>query len=51
MIEQGSYLNMPNEEWAVRIMINLLINQGLLPYLDEKRREEYLMLQNAYLLH
>ena len=24
--ECGAYMNLPNEEWAIKIMINLLIN-------------------------
>ena len=29
MLESGCYVGLPNEEWAVKIMVNLLINQCL----------------------
>jgi len=33
-------MNLPNEEWAIKIMVNLLINQGIDLSITEKRRDE-----------
>ena len=28
MVEMGCYLNLPNEEWACKIMVNVINNSG-----------------------
>ena len=42
LLQNGCYLGLPNEEWAVKIMVNLLINQGVDETIDEKKREDYI---------
>lgn len=51
MLQNGAYLGLPNEEWAVKVMVNLLINQGICEDLDAKKREEIIQGQSAYMLH
>jgi hypothetical protein len=50
--ECGCYLGLPSEEWAVKIMTNILIN-GFAesePPIDEKRREEMIKAQNLFIM-
>lgn len=42
LLDFGCYLNLPNEEWACKIMINLLINHGVDLNMDEKKKEDLL---------
>jgi hypothetical protein len=51
LLENGAYLNLPNEEWAIKIMSNLLINQGIYESLDANKREDLIQGQAAYNLH
>jgi hypothetical protein len=39
LLNLGAYLGLPNEEWAVRIMVNLLINLGLDDKMNENKRD------------
>lgn len=45
----GAYLGLPNEEWAVRIMVNLLINLGIDDKMNEHKRDELIQAQNLYI--
>ena len=40
LLQNQAYLNLPNEEWAVKIMTNLLTNQGVYENLDAQKRED-----------
>jgi len=40
LFDQGCYLNLPNEEWSCKIMTNLLINHGVDPSVDEKKKDD-----------
>jgi hypothetical protein len=51
LLHNGAYLNLPNEDWAVKIMTNLLTNQGVYDSLDAKKREDLVQGQAAYALH
>ena len=51
LLEAGSYLNLPNEEWSVKIMLNLLVNMGILNNSDEKKRDQLIYAQNVYMGH
>jgi hypothetical protein len=51
LLQNGAYLNLPNEDWAVKIMTNLLTNQGVYDSLDAKKREDLVQGQAAYSLH
>ena len=35
MVEAAVYMGMPNEEWAVKIMVNVLLNTGADTGMDE----------------
>ena len=48
LISFGSYLGLPNEEWAVKIMVNLLINMGVDENMNEHKRDEYIQAQTLY---
>lgn len=49
--ECGCYLGLPSEEWAIKILTNLIINGHveLDPPLSEKMREDYIQAQNAFI--
>lgn len=49
LLNLGAYLGLPNEEWAVRIMVNLLINLGLDDQMNEHKRDELIQAQNLYI--
>ena len=49
LLNLGSYLGLPNEEWAVRIMVNLLINLGIDDKMNEHKRDELIQAQNLYI--
>ena len=51
LLQNQAYLNLPNEEWAVKIMTNLLTNQGVYENLDAQKREDLIQGQAAYSLH
>lgn len=51
LLQNGAYLNLPNEEWAVKIMTNLLVNQGVYESLDAQKREDLIQGQAAYVLN
>ncbi len=42
LLDCGFYLNLPNEEWALKIMTNLLINHGIDSSINEKRKDEWI---------
>lgn len=42
MFEYGCYLNLPNEEWSMKIMINLLINHDVDVNMNEEKKESLL---------
>jgi hypothetical protein len=48
LLQNGAYLNLPTEDWAVKIMTNLLINQGVYETLDAKKREDIVQGLAAY---
>ena len=43
LIDCGCYMNLPNEEWAIKIMTNLLINHGVDPTVDDKIKEDLIL--------
>ncbi len=49
LLNLGAYLGLPNEEWAVRIMVNLLINLGIDDKMNEHKRDELIQAQNLYI--
>lgn len=42
MLGKGAYLNLPNEEWACKIMINILFNSGIVENVEGSKKEEFL---------
>ena len=44
-------MNLPNEDWAVKIMVNLLINQGVDEAMDDKKKDDLIQASNIYSLH
>lgn len=42
MLENGAYLQMPNEDWACKIMVNILVNSGIDANMNESKKEELL---------
>jgi hypothetical protein len=46
MLENGCFINMPNEEWACKVMINILTNYGF--ETDENKRPKYIHAMNIY---
>lgn len=46
--EHNCYLGLPNEEWAVKIMVNL-VNNHLSQGDDEKQRDLIVQAQAAYM--
>ncbi|CDW88324.1 UNKNOWN [Stylonychia lemnae] len=51
LLESGVYLNLPNEEWACKIMTNLLINHGIESNMDEKKKDDLVQATQYYSLH
>ena len=45
MLENQVYMQMPNEEWSVKIMINILINCGVDTKMDEDKKQSLLSAQ------
>jgi hypothetical protein len=50
MLENGAYLKLVNEEWAIKIMINLLLNSGIDDKIavDEQKKGDLINAQNIY---
>lgn len=39
MLDYGCFLNLPNEEWACKVMVNIITNTGFEN--DETKKERY----------
>lgn len=48
MCEYGGYLNLPNEEWACKIMVNILINSGININMNENKKDDLIKALNIY---
>ena len=51
LAEVGAYMNLPNEEWSIKIMLNLILNLGIDNTIDEKKKDELIQAQNIYNLY
>lgn len=47
MVDLGCYLNLPNEEWACRVMINIIANTGF-EEVDETSKNSLIEALNLY---
>ena len=41
-VDKGAYLNLPNDEWACKIMTNILFSSGIEENVDENKKEEFM---------
>jgi hypothetical protein len=41
-LDKGAFLNLPNEEWACKIMINILFSSGIDENVDGNKKEEFI---------
>jgi hypothetical protein len=48
LLTLGCYLGLPNEEWAIKIMVNLLNNMGIDESMNEHKRDELIQAQSLY---
>jgi hypothetical protein len=48
MLENGAYLKLSNEDWSIKIMVNLLVNSGIDEKMDETKKSDLLNAQSIY---
>ena len=48
MLESNGYLRLNNEEWSIKIMINILVNSGIDEKMDEQKKSDLLQAQAIF---